>query len=589
MADTKITLTLNGDNSSQIRELHDLQILATFENGNAQANISTTEFEFVNDFASAIKDWIDSGTSSGVGIFEGIPVQLRISGDQPTYLAFDGYLDMTDEFEIVDPTTIKAKIKKDSGLQNLEDLASGLTWEFLYQEGILTNSDMIWIPYIIEEKFDPIAFLLLSLAIYSTAVALVDLIKGIAQSSASGITAIILLGLEIIYALALLAYLITLILDFIAFLVEPIRFHKGMRLKRLLDIGSSHLGYNYNTSISYLEFDYIVLLPSKDSIDEEGNFIKQDLGITIFESGQGFPGARDFGYTFGEILTLVNKTFNAKIALKNGTIEQHSLNSSWWLQQSSYIMPDVLIETKKYNTEDLSSNRLITFTPDPQDKNIMQNYKGMSYEIVTTPITTSITKNVCLKGLDEISIPYSLGIRKNKSNWLEKLLDLFIIGLNPLFDLVNSIGGSGTTPVPILNTRNGSLKLESPYVNVPKMLYLLTDGTNQIPFYYHQQWSAKILYDKYYVYDSFVGTDPNQWIIQEGIKIPFGFKDFLSLIDNSYFYDNNGNQAQITKIEWSTSQDFAIVDYKYKQVYTTNLQETFIEVGGDPATGENYD
>jgi len=115
------------------------------------------------------------------------------------------------------------------------------------------------------------------------------------------------------------------------------------------------------------------------------------------------------------------------------------------------------------------------------------------------------------------------------------------------------------------------------------MLYLLTDGTNQIPSYYHDNWSAKILYDKYYVYDSFIGADPNQWIIQEGIKIPFGFEDFLSLIDNSYFYDNNGNQAQITKIEWSTSQDFAIVDYKYKQVYTTNLQETFIEVG------ENYD
>lgn len=583
MSDTKITIDLNGDNSSQIRELHDLQILATFENGNSQANISTTEFEFVNDFASAIKDWIDAGTSSGVGIFEGIPIQLRISDGQPTYLAFDGYLDMTDDFQIVDPTTIKAKIKKDSGLQNLDDLSSGLTWEYLYQEGILTNSDMIWIPYIIEEKFDFVAFLLLSLSIYSLTVTLIDLIKGIAQSTASGLTAIILLGLEIIYALAMIVYLISLINDFIKFIVQPIRFHKGMRLRRLLEIGSNHLNYAYNTTIDEISNNNIVLLPSKDSIDEEGNFILQDMGGTIFEAGQGFPGARDFGYTFGEILTLVNKTFNAKIALKNGTIEQHSLNSSWWLQQSTYTIPDILIETKKYNTEDLSSNRLITFTPDPQDKNIMQNYKGMSYEIITTPITTSITKNVCLKGLDEISIPYSLGIRKNKANWLEKLLDVFIIGLNPLFDLSNAIGGSSVTPVPILNTRNGSLKLESPYVNVPKMLYLTDDGTNQLPSNYHDVWSAKQLYNKYYVYDSFVGSNPNQWIIQEGIKIPFGFEDFLSLIDNSYFYDNNGNIAQITKIEWSVSQDFAIVDYKYKQVYTTNLKETFIEVG------EQYD
>lgn len=583
MADTKITIDLNGDNSSQIRELHDLQVLATFENGNVQAEISTTEFEFVNDYASAITDWINAGTSSGVGIFEGIPIQLRISGDQPTYLAFDGYLDMTDDFQIIDPTTVKAKIKKDSGLQNLEDLSSGLTWEFLYQEGVLTNSDMIWIPYIIEEKFDFVAFLLLTLAIYTTVVQLIDLVKSIAQAIAGGISAPVLFALEVVYALGLATYLVTMIIDWIKFLIEPIRFHRGIRLKTLLEIGSNHLGYAYNTTISEINDDHIALLPSKDSIDEEGNYEKQKISIQIFETGQGFPGARDFGYTFGEILQLVNKTFNAKIALKNNTIQQHSLNSSWWLQQSTYQMPDVLIETKQYNTSELSSNRLISFQPDPQDKNIMQNYKGISYEIVTSPISTSVIQNVTLKGLDEIEIPYSLGIRKNKANWLEKLLDVFILGLNPLFDAVNSLGSSAVTPIPILNTRNGSLKLESPFVNVPKMLYLKTDGSNQIPSDYHDKFSAKVLYDKYYVYNSFCGADPNQWIIQEGIKIPFGFSDFLSLIDNSYFYDNNGNVAQITKIEWSVSQDFAIVDYKYKQIYTTNLKETFIEVG------ENYD
>ena len=127
MADTKLTVTLNGDNSSAIRELHELEILATFENGNAQANISTTEFEFVNEFAESISEWISGGLTGGLGIFEGIPLSVQISGSNPSYLAFDGYMDMTDEFEIVNPTTIKGKIKKDNGLQNLNDLASGLT------------------------------------------------------------------------------------------------------------------------------------------------------------------------------------------------------------------------------------------------------------------------------------------------------------------------------------------------------------------------------------------------------------------------------------------------------------------------------
>ena len=90
MADTKITISLNGDDSSQVRELHDIELLATFENGNTQANISITEFEFVNDFAKDIRSWIDNGLTSGLGIFEGIPLSVTINGASPNYLAFDG-------------------------------------------------------------------------------------------------------------------------------------------------------------------------------------------------------------------------------------------------------------------------------------------------------------------------------------------------------------------------------------------------------------------------------------------------------------------------------------------------------------------
>ena len=67
------------------------------------------------------------------------------------------------------------------------------------------------------------------------------------------------------------------------------------------------------------------------------------------------------------------------------------------------------------------------------------------------------------------------------------------------------------------------------------------------------------------------------------MRIPFGFTDFLSLIDNSYFYDIDGNTSQVTKIQWNVSNDYAIVDFKVQKLFTKNLQETFIEVG------ENYD
>jgi hypothetical protein len=584
MADTKLILTLNGDNSSQIKELHDLELLATFENGNAQANISTTEFEFVNDFAQSIRDWIDGGLTGGAGIFQGIPLSVMVTGEQPSYLAFDGYMDMTDDFQINNPTSVSGKIKKDNGLQNLNDLASGLTWQYLYDEGVLDLSDMEWIPYVIEKEFSFVEFALLVFTIYTMSCQMIDLIKSIAQDIASGIVAPLQIALEIIYAGILLFYLIDMVRDLMRMLIQPIKFTRGMRLKKLLEIGSSHLNYLYNTSISQIQDNLIVLLPSKDSIDEQTNADKQRGGISIFQSGVGFPNARDYGYTFGEILALVNKTFNSKIAIKNGVIEQHSLNSAWWYQQSSYNMPDVLIETKKFNTGEMSSNLLLTFTPDSQDKNIMENYKGTSYEVITTPITTPNIQRVCLTGLEEIEIPYALGIRKNKRNLIEKFFDGVVAIAVTLSDIIGTIFGGGSS-LPPITSRIGVLKMETDFLNVPKMLYL-DPVSFKMPTNYHDLWSAKVLYNDYHIQKSFVGTsftNTNQWMLHEGVRIPFGFADFLTLIDNSYFYDINGNQAQITKIQWSVSKDFAVVDYKVNTVYTRNLKEQFIEVG------ENYD
>ena len=115
------------------------------------------------------------------------------------------------------------------------------------------------------------------------------------------------------------------------------------------------------------------------------------------------------------------------------------------------------------------------------------------------------------------------------------------------------------------------------------MLY--TDPDCKLPVNYHDLWSAKVLYNKYHIQKSFVGNnfvDANQYEIYEGVRIPFGFTDFLTLIDNSYFwYDNQ--PAQVNKIQWNVSNDYAVVDFKVQRVYTKNLQETFVEVG------ENYD
>lgn len=143
--------------------------------------------------------------------------------------------------------------------------------------------------------------------------------------------------------------------------------------------------------------------------------------------------------------------------------------------------------------------------------------------------------------------------------------------------LVDFFGGQGSA-VEKITSRVGMLKLETDFVNIPKLMIM--NNENKLPANHKSVWSAKVLYDKYYIYNSFVGnnfTNANQWLLYEGVKVPFGFTDFLSLIDNSYFYNQNGNPAQVTKIEWNISRDYALLSYRVNEVYTKNLKETFIE------------
>ena len=76
-----------------------IEITASFENDATQANITIDNFTFVLDEAKKILDHIDTGLSGGLGIFEGLPFEMRINNATDSYNAFEGYLDLTDSFE----------------------------------------------------------------------------------------------------------------------------------------------------------------------------------------------------------------------------------------------------------------------------------------------------------------------------------------------------------------------------------------------------------------------------------------------------------------------------------------------------------
>jgi len=577
-----IEVILDGDNDSAIKELHNLDTIASFEEGSANARITTEQITLVNEYAEKARSYLVGGLNGSTnGYFEGLDLQMQQNGVN----VFDGYLDFLTDFEIVDPTTVKSRIKKHDGYDNFRDRASGVTYGYLESINLIGNNDYINIPYINEKDFNYIEFAFLSFSIYTVIKDLKTLIQQavydvgiVAADVAGGVTGaaagIIMSSAIVVVNAAIAVFMIilltNLILEMVRYIISPIKYHKGIMLQRLVEIGCNYLGHSYNSTIA--DLGTVGLMPSKTGVNKDTTQNKLINGIVINQPGVGYPSTADFGYTVWEAIELVNKTFYAEFTIKNGVVQQHVINSSWWLQNSSYVLPPILQESIVTNANELISDKIIVFKTSPKDSNSLENFLGHTYEIRTRPISVSDNRNVLMNGFGRVDIPYDLGNRKNTLNNLELFaLELF----DRIEDFLNFFG-SNSNLTGFITQRIGVNMLETDLVDVPKLMKLT--GNNRLQANNRTVWSAKYLYDNYHNQGSFVlNNSGNQYLLYKNVRVPFGFTEFNQLTQNSYFSDSDGRLCKVEQIVWNVSQDFALIDYRVKEKYTANLQETYIE------------
>jgi hypothetical protein len=574
-----LKIDLNGDNTGAVVEWEDFQVMATFENQNAQPNVTVnTELTFVNEYAEQIQQWIANGL-----ITEGIPIDFAAGASSTN--VFSGIVDLMDDFRVIDPTTVKAKIKPLDGLNRLSDRSEGLTFQSLYDLGVITNSDFISVPYVAEKEFDFVDFAMLSVSIYlmieqfqsqirkvaQDAIDLVAIVTGGATgAAAAAVWQTALLLIDGAFATVILVSLVDMIRELLSFMISPVKFHKAIRLKTMLEKASAYLGYTYSSTISEILNNEIVFLPSKNEIIQDNQVAQLLSNLTINQPGTGIPQSSDYGYTFAELLNAVNIMFGAKVAVLNGNLEQHALVSNWWVKNSSYQMPDILIESYKYNTQDLIGTQLIQFQTDTQDYWTIENFDGTVSEIRTSQASANNQNNVLIKGFEKFEIPYALGNRKDGLNALEEKIRQLAVQVDKL---VNFFGGSPTWESKVV-ARVGMLKISKDWFDVPKMMKM--NSANKLDANHRTKWSSLYLWNTYIKYYSFVTGDANQWKEINDIEIPMGFEDFLLLINNSYFYDVNGIEAKIEKLLWTPNKDTATVSLKIRQKYQTNLIEQIL-------------
>lgn len=528
---------------------------ASFKSG-VQPNINQDSYTFGSDSLVIIDSWLNVH-----GFYRGCPLVIKEDG----YVVYEGYLDFYKKYVRIHKGKAEIGVTMAKGLNHLVDEIEGYTFSLLQKNSPLLFAN---IPYIVEKKTN---YLELALVSVTTLILLKETYEAIKRVSASvkelsvavsntPFNVGLLLGvalqlvIDIVYVVAMVKALKETITSLFNNLISPVRYHKGMNVDSTLNSFFNVIGFNgYQTGIK--EFKSLYYLPSKEDDAKS----------------EGIPSAGDYGYYMPEFISLLKKATQSKLAVDNvNTVQFRSENDSYFIKNSTFVMPDVLLESENFNIDEIKGTKTIAFDTDVNDEWTIDNFKGTAYDIYTKTTSTSGTNLV--KGLEEIKLEVCLATRKDKLNDLETALK----GLGSLLDgLVNALGGNSALSNRV-SKRVGMIKVSQNNWSKPKLVML--DSQLHLPTSYRSQWSAKAIYNKWVNENSFVLNGfHNQKKVFKGVEIPFNLVDLKKCINNSYFTTANGERGKFTDLKKGLDSGSAIADFWIREVFDNNLKEEYVE------------
>lgn len=581
------SVIINGKTVKIPKDFFDVGVKASFGE-NVQANLTTEEFTFILDGYEEILAWIQNGRNGGVGIFEGVPLAI-INSDyrySSNVTIFKGILDLQAGTNILpNRKHIQVRLRQDNSLNQLSELIEPLDYGYLQSLGVLTASHYVNVDYVVNKTDSGLETITTFITIYLLSKQLADTVKEIGSTAATiaGIAASGLPGpigaaiyaaavaiLQVAYAATLLVLIIDFGKDLLAILVQPLRTHKGIPLKTLLQVACEYVGYSFETSIE--DLDSLIYLPSNKNVDEfETKGILKSAGSIT----QGIPNVGDIGFTCPELFQLARDLFNGRFAILGNTVQFHTEGAPYWIKQSSWKKPGVIKgragAAYRYNTDEIKGSILVQFETDITDEYTIKNYQGTSYQVLTDAKSVSVAANKTIKNSDQVYLPIALGNRKSELTVFENAL----IPLANLFDKIADVFGKNPGLAKKIKNKVGVLQVSANNHSVPKLLWM---QGGRIPSNHRALFSAKTLWEKYHSEKSFVQNSFNrQRRYVDNEVIPFNLSDFVALLNNSYFRDENGKVSKVVDLEWNMSRDSATISYWVQETYTNNLKETFIE------------
>lgn len=577
---------IGGQDLGEPRNWQGLTIIKDFINQKEDAEINITDLDFVLRANKYLQSRILNGLDGGVGIFEGEPYKITVGDYQNPVYTFDGYLDFTDNATMIGGEELKCSLKKRAGTDWLESVADGFSFAYLADQNIITDSDYVKVPYVINYVPDGMQLIMLSMSLFMMTKELIEVTREIADLiglTVNASTPVIGVGvgfgavavtawdlgdwiyyalkiiMKIAYAVAIVIAIKNLIEQIFEQILPKKREHLGMRIRTMFEKSCQHLGLTFESSIEELEWVHI---PRKDRKGGE-------RGET------GYPTNSGAIYTFGDCIRTFKQMFNADFQITNGVFRFERRDK--FEVVSSYKIPtyfndqERLLDRVYFNTDELVANYNINWQYDVQDQNSLDDQTGRVFQAITSPVNVIDQKLVSMKNLAEVSLPFSIGKTKTSLTGVEKLardLGRFVDNLTGLF-------GSGTNFGSQIEGRLGSLLITSHFLTIGKMVKM---SGNKLTKDQRGDLSANTLWEKYHYINSFaeINGEHNQYFRYKELEVPMSLKDFATLLENNKVTDLEGNIAYIERMEYQPHKGTALIDYRVKKQYTRNLKIEYV-------------
>ena len=599
MGKPTIQTLIDGKIVREPKEWENNTISLAFGTDSIQPQVETDRFEYTLDGADAIIKHKETGK-----VFEPLPCQQIYSDGNSNYTALDGYFDVSDGYEELEPTfgsverpnRVLVKFKQNKSITSFIDQIQGVSYGSLVNEGLISSQDYTTIKTVIVKRTNFLEVATMFITIYLIQKQIADTIKSLkdtvealrkdiqdalafnllvppapqaatAAIISSSIFAAASLILQVAYAVALIDLLAKLVISLIELILPPIVRNQGIKFRTLLEKSCEKFGYTLVSPIEELDLYYY--LPSKP-YDNETNVLN-DLIPKHVATSVGIPSTSDYGYLINDFWDLMKKMFKTKIGVIGTELHLRNEKDEFWIKQSDLkLRKTVNFPSKRYNTEDLKQTRMMAFSTDVNDEWTTENKTGLHYEIKTESTLNSVNNSI--KGIDRIDIPLCLPNSKTKANGIETIM----ITLARFADeLSRVIGQNSNFAAQIESNRINVLKISQNDYSVAKIVPLIS---NQLPPNHRDLLSAKVLMNKYHFGSSFVQNGGiGQKVIYENFTIPFTLSDLQKTLTNGTFTLPDGRIAEFIELDYNFSKDTAECSISVQEQYTDKLKEITFE------------